>query len=224
MFKYFSNFYNLYLKHKNFLPKKQYSCFGEDLFIKDFFEKDNKGFYVDVGSYHPFFWNNTYLLYKKKWNGINIDANPLSIELFDIARKDDYNFNLAVTNKKKNKIKLFYRRKMNVLNTTDESFAKRNFPNGYETKDIACLSLNDILAKTNFKNKIIDFLNVDVENTEIDVLESLNFNIYKPRLICVEIHTENPNSLKSNMTYKFLEEKGYKIVWKKEYSYIFSIS
>ena len=224
MFKYFSNFYNLYLKHKNFLPKKQYSCFGEDIFIMDFFEKDNKGFYVDVGSYHPFFWNNTYLLYKKKWNGINIDANPLSIELFDIARKDDYNFNLAVTNKKKNKINLFYRRKMNVLNTTDESFAKRNFPNGYETKEIACLSLNDILAKTNFKNKIIDFLNVDVENTEIDVLESLNFNIYKPRLICVEIHTENPNSLKSNMTYKFLEEKGYKIVWKKEYSYIFSIS
>ena len=224
MFKYFSNFYNLYLKHKNFLPKKQYSCFGEDLFIKDFFEKDNKGYYVDVGSYHPFFWNNTYLLYKKNWNGINIDANPLSIELFDIARKEDYNFNLAVTNKKKNKIKLFYRRKMNVLNTTDESFAKRNFPNGYESKEIDCLSLNNILAKTNFKNKIIDFLNVDVENTEIDVLESLDFNIYKPRLICVEIHTENPNSLQSNLTYKFLEEKGYKIVWKKEYSYIFSIN
>ena len=113
---------------------------------------------------------------------------------------------------------------MNVLNTTDESFAKRNFPNGYESKEIDCLSLNNILAKTNFKNKIIDFLNVDVENTEIDVLESLDFNIYKPRLICVEIHTENPNSLQSNLTYKFLEEKGYKIVWKKEYSYIFSIN
>ena len=224
MFKYFSNIYNLYWKHKNFLPKKQYSCFGEDIFIMDFFEKDNKGFYVDVGSYHPFFWNNTYLLYKKKWNGINIDANPLSIELFDIARKDDYNFNLAVTNQKKNKIKLFYRRKMNVLNTTDESFAKKNFPNGYESKEIDCLSLNNILAKTNFKNKIIDFLNVDVENTEIDVLESLDFNIYKPRLICVEIHIENPNSLKSNSTYKFLDEKGYKIVWKKEYSYIFTIN
>ena len=224
MLKYFSNIYNLYWKHKSFLPKKQYSCFGEDLFVKDFFQNDNEGYYVDVGSYHPFFWNNTYLLYKKNWNGINIDANPLSTELFNIARKDDYNFNLAVTNKKKNKIKLFYRRKINVLNTTDESFAKRNFPNGYESKEIDCLSLNNILAKTNFKNKIIDFLNVDVENTEIDVLESLDFNIYKPRLICVEIHIENPNSLQSNLTYKFLEEKGYKIVWKKEYSYIFSIN
>ena len=224
MFKYFSNIYNLYWKHKNFLPKKQYSCFGEDLFIKDFFENDNEGYYVDVGSYHPFFWNNTYLLYKKKWNGVNIDANPLSTELFNIARKDDYNFNLAVTNQKKNKIKLFYRRKMNVLNTTDESFAKRNFPNGYESRDIECLSLNNILEKTRFKNKIIDFLNVDVENTEKDVLESLNFDIYKPKLICVEIHEENKESFKNNLTFKFLDEKGYKIVWKKEYSYIFSFN
>ncbi len=224
MFKYISNIYNLYWKHKNFLPKKQYSCFGEDLFIKDFFENDNEGYYVDVGSYHPFFWNNTYLLYKKKWNGVNIDANPLSTELFNIARKDDYNFNLAVTNQKKNKIKLFYRRKMNVLNTTDESFAKRNFPNGYESKDIECLSLNNILEKTRFKNKIIDFLNVDVENTEKDVLESLNFDIYKPKLICVEIHEENKESFKNNLTFKFLDEKGYKIVWKKEYSYIFSFN
>ena len=107
MFKYFSNIYNLYWKHKNFLPKKQYSCFGEDIFIKDFFKNDKEGFYVDVGSYHPFFWNNTYLLYKKKWNGVNIDANPLSTELFNIARKDDYNFNLAVTNKKKIKLNFF---------------------------------------------------------------------------------------------------------------------
>ena len=224
MFKYISNIYNLYWKHKNFLPKKQYSCFGEDLFIKDFFENDNEGYYVDVGSYHPFFWNNTYLLYKKKWNGVNIDANPLSTELFNIARKDDYNFNVAVTNQNKNKIKLFYRRKMNVLNTTDENFAKRNFPNGYESRDIECLSLNNILEKTRFKNKIIDFLNVDVENTEKDVLESLNFDIYKPKLICVEIHEENKESFKNNPTFKFLDEKGYKIVWKKEYSYIFSFN
>ena len=222
MFKYFFNIYNLYWKHKNFLPKKQYSCFGEDMFIKDFFKNDKEGFYVDVGSYHPFFWNNTYLLYKKKWNGVNIDANPLSTELFNIARKDDYNFNFAVTNKKTNKIKLFYRRKINVLNTTDENFAKINFPNGYESREIECLPLNNILDKTRFKNKIIDFLNVDVENTEKDVLESLNFDVYKPRLICIEIHTKNHERFENNLTFKFLDEKGYKIVWKKEYSYIFS--
>ena len=222
MFKYLSNIYNLYWKHKNLFPKKQYSCFGEDLFITNFFKSQNKGFYVDVGSYHPFFWNNTYLLYKKKWSGINIDASPLSNDLFKLARKNDYNFNVAVTNKKEKKIKLFYRRKMNVLNTTDENFAKRNFPNGYESIEIDCLTLDSILEKTKFKNNKIDFLNIDVENTEKDVLESLNFEIYKPKLICVEIHFENEGDLNNNITYKYLLGKGYKIAWRNEYSFIFS--
>ena len=221
MYKYFSNIYNLYWKHKNFFPKKQYSCFGEDLFVTDYFKSQDNGFYVDVGSYHPFFWNNTYLLYKKKWNGINIDANPLSIELFKFARHDDHNFNLAITNKRNNKITLYYRRKMNALNTTDESFAKRNFPNGYKTLDVECSSLDSVLSKTKYKDKVIDFLNIDVENTEKDVLESLSFEIYRPKLICVEIHSESEENLKSNMTYKFLLEKGYKVAWRKEYSFIF---
>ena len=111
---------------------------------------------------------------------------------------------------------------MNVLNTTDESFAKRNFPNGYETIDVECSSLDNVLNKTKYKDKAIDFLNIDVENTEKDVLESLSFETYRPKLICVEIHSESEENLKSNMTYKFLIEKGYKVVWKKEYSFIFS--
>ena len=162
------------------------------------------------------------MLYKKKWRGINIDASPLSNDLFKLARKNDYNFNVAVTNKKEKKIKLFYRRKMNVLNTTDESFAKRNFPNGYESIEIDCLTLDSILGKTKFKNNKIDFLNIDVENTEKDVLESLNFEIYKPKLICVEIHFENEDDISNNITYKYLLGKGYKIVWRNEYSFIFS--
>ena len=111
---------------------------------------------------------------------------------------------------------------MNVLNTTDENFAKKNFPNGYESKEIECISLNNILERTKYKNKIIDFLNVDVENTEKDVLESLNFEVYKPKLICVEIHHENENDFKNNLTYNYLLEKGYEVVWKKQYSFIFS--
>ena len=66
---------------------------GEDLFILKYFKKVDKGFYVDVGAYHPFFWNNTYLLYKKDWSGINVDANSLSTKLFNLARPKDNNFN-----------------------------------------------------------------------------------------------------------------------------------
>ena len=113
---------------------------------------------------------------------------------------------------------------MNVLNTTDEDFAKKNFPNGYDTINVQCSSLNDVLNKTKYKNRPIDFLNVDVENTEKDVLESLNFQVYRPKLICVEIHSKSEEDLKKNVTYNFLLEKNYKIAWNKEYSFIFSLN
>ena len=162
------------------------------------------------------------MLYKKKWSGINIDANPLYVKLFNVARANDYNFNLAITNKNKNKIKFFYRRKMNVLNTTNEKFAKINFPNGYKMVNVKCSSLNKVLDKTKYKGRIIDFLNLDVESTEKDVLNSLNFSIYKPKLICIEIHFNKLKNLKFNKTYQFLLKKGYKLKWRKKYSFIFS--
>ena len=89
----------MYYRPKIFLPKKSYSMFGEDIFIEKFFKKKPKGIYVDVGCYHPLDGNNTHLLYKKGWNGINIDLNKTSIELFNKARKNDLNLRIAVSNK-----------------------------------------------------------------------------------------------------------------------------
>ena len=111
---------------------------------------------------------------------------------------------------------------MNVLNTTNAKFAKINFPNGYQMVNVKCSSLTKILEKTKYKERVIDFLNIDVESTEKDVLESLNFSIYKPKLICIEIHYNKLKDLKFNKTYQFLLKKGYKLIWRKKYSFIFS--
>ncbi|MDA9631558.1 SAM-dependent methyltransferase, partial [Candidatus Pelagibacter sp.] len=60
--------------------------FGEDKFINDYFKKKTNGVYIDVGCYHPLDGNNTHLLFKKGWNGINIDINFFSISLFNFLR------------------------------------------------------------------------------------------------------------------------------------------
>ena len=84
-------FHNIYLKHKHFIKKKSYSMDGEDIFIVEYFRKKNNGFYIDVGCYHPIHRNNTFLLYKKGWKGMNIDIHNFSIELFKFLRPDDFN-------------------------------------------------------------------------------------------------------------------------------------
>ena len=215
----------MYYRPKIFLPKSSYSMFGEDVFIEKFFKKRPKGFYVDVGCYHPLDGNNTYLLYKKGWHGMNIDLNETSIDLFNKARKNDVNLRIAVSNKFK-KIKFFYRKNINMLNTINKKFASSSFRKGFKTSYVQADTLNSVLGKSKYKNKKIEFLNLDIEGNEINALKSLNFKKYSPKLICVEIHNYSSSSsksvnLKSNPIYKFLLKKGYYQVWKREFSFIF---
>ena len=76
---------------KDLLSRKSFSQFGEDLFINEFFKKQKNGKYVDLGAFHPMRMNNTYLLHKKGWSGTNVDLNEISIDMFNLARKNDNN-------------------------------------------------------------------------------------------------------------------------------------
>ena len=58
-------------------------------------------------------------------------------------------------------------------------------------KEIDALKLDSIIAKTKFKNQKIDFLNIDIEGNDYEALQSLNFSVYKPKMICIEIDEEN---------------------------------
>ena len=215
----------MYFRPKIFFPKKSYSMLGEDLVVNNFFKNKTNGTYVDVGCYHPIDGNNTHLLFKNGWNGINIDLNKISIDLFNIARKNDENFRVAVSNKSK-KIKFYYRKKINMLNTINKKFANNSFKKGYSIDYIQARTLSSILKESKLKNKKIDFLNIDIEGNEINALKTLDFKIYRPKLICVEIHNftvnrVNKGNFKDHSIYKFLKQKGYKHIWKNEFSFIF---
>ena len=103
--------HNIYFKHKFFIKKKSYSMDGEDIFLNDYFKDKTKGFYVDVGCYHPIHRNNTYLLHKRGWCGINIDIHQFSIDLFNYLRPKDFNCNFAVSNKNEI-VEMFHQKKL----------------------------------------------------------------------------------------------------------------
>ena len=66
--------------------------------VNRIFKNITKGFYIDIGAYHPYKGSLTYNLYKKGWTGANIDLSKTSIDLFNIARPKDININCAVSN------------------------------------------------------------------------------------------------------------------------------
>ena len=217
-------FHNIYIKNNFFIKKKTYSMDGEDLFIDNFF-KNKTGLYVDVGAYHPLELSNTYLLYKRKWKGINIDINSLSIEYFDFLRPNDINLNLGVARKNSTKM-IYFQKNKSPLNTLNLMHAKKIFSNTFKQKKIKTKTLTNILDKTKFKRKEIDFLNIDTEGSDLEVLKSLDFKKYKPKLICVELMDHfgpDQKKIKKHKIYKFLKDKKYKLVWSGYFSHIFKL-
>ena len=190
---------------------------GEDTEVINYFKNKIKGFYVDVGCYHPIHRNNTYLLHKKNWDGINIDTSQFSIDLFDYMRPNDLNYNCAISNKNEI-IKLFYQKELSQLSTTESAQAKKVFQGNIKEKEIQAFTLDEILNKSKYKNSKIDFLDIDVEGADLKVLEGLSFEKFKPELICVEIHAKEINKSK---IYKFLVDKKYKIIWSGVFSHMF---
>ena len=214
---------NIYIKNNYFFKKKSYSAYGEDLQIKKHFKKGFRGFYVDVGCYHPVKANNTLLLYQKGWRGVNIDINKLSIDFFKHYRPEDLNLNLAISKKKINKF--YYQKELSLLNSIKKKQANAAFQGPILTKKIRSSSLNEVLKNSKFKNREIDFLDIDVEGADLEVLKSLNFKIYNPKLILIEIMPENLEVKKMNIKgsniYKFLIKKNYRMIWTNKFSTLF---
>ena len=209
--------HNIYLKHKYFKKRKTYAMDGEDLVIADYFKNKQKGFYVDVGCYHPIHRNNTFLLYKKGWSGINIDIHSFSIELFKYLRPNDLNYNFAVSEKKEI-INMYFQKELSQLSTIDFDQAKKTFQGPIKEKKIQSYSLDEVFKFSNLENKKIDLLDIDVEGADFKVLKGLSFEKTNPELICVEIHDKN---LRESETYKFLINLNYELIWSGVFSHIF---
>ena len=212
-------YYNLYIRNKAYKKRKYYSQWGEDLFVKNYFENKKKGFYVDVGCFHPIMYNNTCLLHKKGWSGINIDLNKTSIDLFKIMRPNDYNICAAMSDINEER-DLFFDHYFSPVNTLSESVynsADKNISfKKFNKKKILTTTFDDIVKNISISFSI-DFLNIDCEGFDYLVLKGFNIKKYNPKLICIETHDVNGNPVKmyneitnflKNVNYSFLKRCG----------------
>lgn len=210
---------------KNYLlgkySRSSYSQEGEDLIIARLLATVRRGFYVDVGSHHPLRFSNTYLLYKKGWHGINIDATPGSMHLFRFFRPRDTNLEIGISSKKGSKN--FYIFADPAINTFDKSVVKRNILAGYslrDTKTVKTMTLSDVL-KQHCITRHIDLLTIDVEGLDYQVLISNDWNIFQPTVVVVEVFdTDIEKAIKSRVS-TFLKAKGYSPYAKTANSLIF---
>ena len=207
-------YYRLYIRQKFFLKKKQYSQWGEDLSISTFFKDIKKGTYLDVGAFHPYMFSNTCLLHQRGWSGINIDINPISIEMFKIARPSDINLCTTLSESKK-EFEMFYDGPFSTVNTLDRNFYKNYFKEDYNKKNkifkIRSSSFKEII-ETNKIDQVIDFINIDVEGMDFEILQQIDIKNFKVKLISIETHKPNGDKSKSfELISNFLKNHNYVI-------------
>ena len=114
--------------------KKSYSISNVDLIIDRIFSNKKEGIYVDVGCNHPIKFNNTYLLYKRGWNGINIDLDNDSIKQFNKLRKRDVNIKTLVTSFDGEEKQLYFYHNRSAINTISKSLADKRMNKHKEIK------------------------------------------------------------------------------------------
>jgi len=206
--------------------RKSYSQEGEDMILRRIFERQKCGFYVDVGAHHPMRFSNTHYFYRKGWRGINIDATPGSMILFNRHRPRDINLEMAISNQ--NTTADYYLFNEPALNTFDEKLAREwekiDIYNIVEVKPIKTHTLKEIFHQYLPLNSTIDFLNIDVEGMDRQILESMDWENFIPTVILCEALSSALDNLQKDKTYQFLKAKGYFLMAKTFNTYIFKKS
>ncbi len=201
----------LFVKH--FTYKNSFSQGGEDIILNHLFKNKSNGFFIDIGCNHPIESNNTFNLYTKGWRGLNIDGNNSLINLYPKFRPNDISLCQIISDTEK--FVTFYISKSNKVSTIDETFYKDN-NNAFEYNSddfikLPSIRLDKILKNTDVDTKNIDLLTIDVEGHDINVLLSLDLNIIRPKVICIEDHQINIKELETSNIYNYLIEKRYKL-------------
>ena len=180
-----------------------------------------KGIYIDVGCQHPIKNSNTYLLFKKGWEGINVDLDKDNIELFKRSRSNDNNFNKALSNDVK-EVDLYFYHKKSPINTIDKKTSEFQKAKVSSIKKIKTDTLNNIILNTKYKNQSFDLLSIDVEGHELEVLKGFDLNKFSPKVIVVEYLDLNVSKLEiknlniehiiNTKIYRYLVSKNYILV------------
>jgi len=205
---------------------KSYSQEGEDLVLARIFGtvKVTSKFFVDIGAHHPTRFSNTYYFYRQGWHGINVDALPGTQKIFKRMRPRDITIECGVGAQES--VLRYFAFNEPALNTFSEQEAKKKDVPPYrivETLQIPVVTLKQILDEHLPSGTQIDFMTIDAEGFDHEVIASNDWNRYRPRVILIELLNTGIENLEGHPTAQLLHSRNYR-AFAKTYNTFFFVA
>lgn len=192
-----------------------FSKSGDDLQLMKLINQSTPGTYVDIGCWHPVKASNSFFFSLRNWKGICIDPNPELEKLYKKFRPNDVFINCAVGETEANLNYYMLSDNNSSMNTLNLDFLKKHDleKDIKKTISIPTFSLKDILDKNISTNERLDFFDVDVEGFDLQVLQSNDWNKYRPKVVVTETDISIKEDVVSEIT-TYLESVNYRLVGK----------
>lgn len=186
------------------------------------------GFFIDIGAHNGVDISNSYMFEKLGWKGICVEANPKTFETLKANRNCDV-YNYAVYSKNIGKTRMAISI-IDVLDTLEINLTKHHkdrieahdkmnnkITNKIDYIEVETATFDEIMA--NYPNiSHIDFMSLDVEGGELEVLKGIDFTKFSFGVITIEHNhiEESKNAIKN-----LLESNGYRLLMYNDFDFMF---
>lgn len=175
---------------------KFYSQNGEDFLLWSFFGEKKKGFFVDIGAFDGVHLSNSYIFEKAGWDGVCVDAHPFYFEKCKENRPGSICIHAACVGDEGLKEVVFHSEELGLLSGIEmrhdikQRYEGRGLKfDGFKKTAVPAKTVNAIL-KSLRKKPDIDFVSIDVEGHELEILRGFDLDVYRPRVLVIEANTE----------------------------------
>lgn len=183
----------------------------EDVMLRRALPDVKSGFYVDIGAFHPSHHSVSYWFYQNGWTGINVEPNEKFFAILEAKRQRDINLRVAVTGTG-GLARLYLH---DALSTIQDEVAAVHRQNGLDLSHVAQVEAMtlDQLFDGYVQSRTVDFLKLDVEGSEGEILNSTNFERARPRILVVEATKPDSREPTWQGWERGLLKNGYLLAW-----------
>ena len=213
---------------------------GQDLYV--YYMLGDNGYFVDIGAHDGKDGSNTYALEKAGWNGVCVEPSPVHKEALSNHRDCIIDTSLVYGEKVKKKYFIHnyaeryeqYKKQKELLESQGHKFINfhaylggsgivDHLDEDYEDRlegeyvELETTTLLDILERYDAP-RVIEFLDIDIEGAEFEVIKNFPFDEYEFKIICIEVRPHTREPITEHLTangYRYAQDIGQDAIFRK---------